>query len=60
MGIMHKAGNGRFHDRYALIDQELWHFGSTVGGGYPLLSSVSRGWIGHVSDFETLFLNWWG
>ena len=33
-----------FHDRFAIVDSELWHFGSTVGGGYPGLTAVSRGW----------------
>lgn len=47
------------HDRYALIDYELWHFGSTVGGGYPHLSSASRGWFNHAEAFSWLFENWW-
>lgn len=32
------------HDRFAITDDELWHFGSTVGGGYPGLTAASRGW----------------
>ena len=47
------------HDRYVLVDDELWHFGSTVGGGHPELSSASRGWFNHVEDFSVLFKNWW-
>ncbi len=32
------------HDRFAIIDNELWHFGATVGGLHPGLSAASRGW----------------
>lgn len=32
------------HDRFAIVDGELWHFGATVGGGHPNLNAVSRGW----------------
>jgi hypothetical protein len=53
-------GRDGFHDRYALVDDDLWHFGSTVGGADTLLSSASRGWADHAADFGTLFLNWWG
>jgi hypothetical protein len=31
------------HDRFAIIDCELWHFGATVGGGYAGLTAVSHG-----------------
>jgi hypothetical protein len=57
-GIDIKGRDGGFHDRYALVDQDLWHFGSTVGGGHCSLSSVSRGWAHHATDFETLFRAW--
>lgn len=32
------------HDRFAIIDDELWHFGGTVGGFNSKLSVASRGW----------------
>ena len=32
------------HDRFAIIDDELWHFGATVGGLHPDVSATSRGW----------------
>lgn len=32
------------HDRFAIVDDEFWHFGATVGGLYPGLSAASRGW----------------
>lgn len=32
------------HDRFAIIDDELWHFGATVGGFHSLVSAASRGW----------------
>lgn len=32
------------HDRFAIIDDELWHFGATVGGLHELVNAASRGW----------------
>ena len=30
------------HDRFAIIDSELLHFGSTVGGLHPDVSAATR------------------
>ncbi|EIU7148983.1 TPA: hypothetical protein ACXOGI_003892 [Pseudomonas aeruginosa] len=32
------------HDRFAIIDDELWHFGATVGGFHRDVNAASRGW----------------
>ena len=32
------------HDRFAIIDDELWHFGATVGGLHSLVNAATRGW----------------
>ncbi|MBP3819166.1 MAG: hypothetical protein J6H31_12790 [Butyrivibrio sp.] len=32
------------HDRFAVLDDEIWHFGGTVGGINPQLTAYSRGW----------------
>jgi hypothetical protein len=32
------------HDRFAIVDNELWHFGGTVGGFQASVSAASRGW----------------
>jgi phosphatidylserine/phosphatidylglycerophosphate/cardiolipin synthase-like enzyme len=38
-------GNCNFiHDRFAIIDDELWHFGGTAGGFQATVSAASRGW----------------
>ncbi|MDA8500449.1 MULTISPECIES: hypothetical protein [unclassified Citrobacter] len=42
--IREKMDNDLIHDRFAIIDDELWHFGATVGGFHTSLSAVSRGW----------------
>jgi hypothetical protein len=36
------------HDRFAIVDNELWHFGATVGGFHNQVNAASRGW--HVDD----------
>ena len=32
------------HDRFAIVDNDLWHFGSTVGGGHRGLTAASGPW----------------
>ena len=32
------------HDRFAIVDGGLWHFGSTVGGGSRELTAASGPW----------------
>jgi hypothetical protein len=51
--------NDFVHDRFALVDDDLWHFGSTVGGGYHRVSAASRGWTGRALEFQVLFQNLW-
>lgn len=44
------------HDRFAIIDDELWHFGATVGGFHASVNAASRGWSatdsGAIEFFE--------
>lgn len=39
-----KAASFDIHDRFALLDNEIWHFGGTVGGVNAHLTAYSRGW----------------
>jgi hypothetical protein len=47
------------HDRFAIIDDDLWHFGGTVGGFHASVSAASRGWRasehGAVEFFELIW-----
>lgn len=49
----------RIHDRFAIVDDELWHFGGTVGGFNSKFSAASRGWdaekLGAVSFFDEVW-----
>lgn len=47
------------HDRFALVDDDLWHFGSTVGGGHHLFSAASRGWYERGFELQQVFDNVW-
>ena len=40
------------HDRFAWMDGEIWHFGSTVGGIKPHVTAYSRGWFDHDCRFK--------
>ena len=47
------------HDRFAIIDDDLWHFGATVGGLHWRLNAATRGWPaeqhGAVQFFEDVW-----
>lgn len=47
------------HDRFAIVDDELWHFGATVGGFHADVSAASRGWRasdhGAIDFFEEIW-----
>ena len=38
------------HDRFAVVDGELWHFGGTVGGVLAAFTAQSRGWSAHDTE----------
>lgn len=47
------------HDRFAVIDDELWHFGATVGGFHASVNAASRGWpAGATGAIEFFELAW--
>ncbi len=47
------------HDRFAVVDDELWHFGGTTGGFQASISAASRGWRaedhGAIDFFEEIW-----
>ncbi len=47
------------HDRFAVTDNELWHFGGTVGGLHQDLTAVSRGWDASNHRFLYFFDELW-
>ena len=40
------------HDRFALLDEEIWHFGWTVCGVGHTLNAYSRGWNDRNGKFK--------
>lgn len=47
------------HDRFAIIDRELWHFGATVGGLHERVNAASRGWDAVIHDAVRFFNEAW-
>lgn len=47
------------HDRFAIIDNELWHFGATVGGLHSLVNAATRGWDANAHDAVRFFNDAW-
>jgi hypothetical protein len=57
---MHLTQSCNFiHDRFAIVDDELWHFGGTAGGFQATVSAASRGWRasdhGAIDFFEEIW-----
>jgi hypothetical protein len=48
------------HDRFAIIDNELWHFGATVGGLHSHVNAATRGWDAEARDAVRFFNEAWG
>jgi hypothetical protein len=47
------------HDRFSIIDNELWHFGATVGGLHHLVNAATRGWNAEAHDAVRFFNDAW-
>jgi len=47
------------HDRFAIIDDELWHFGATVGGFHAQVSAATRGWRASDHNTDAFFESAW-
>ena len=47
------------HDRFAVVDSALWHFGSTVGGGYRGLTAASGPWPENETRGKLFFEECW-
>lgn len=47
------------HDRFAIIDEELWHFGATVGGFHRDVNAASRGWSADAHKAVQFFDTAW-
>lgn len=47
------------HDRFAIVDGALWHFGSTVGGGHPGLTAASGPWSATKTRAKEFFEECW-
>lgn len=57
---MHLTQNCNFiHDRFAIVDDELWHFGGTAGGFQASVSATSRGWRAAVHGAIDFFEEIW-
>lgn len=54
-----KRDFGYVHDRFAIVDDELWHFGATVGGLHEELSAATRGWDSEQHDALRFFNDAW-
>lgn len=47
------------HDRFAVVDDELWHFGATVGGLHHKVNAATRGWDAVSAQAERFFNEVW-
>lgn len=48
------------HDRFAVVDDQLWHFGATVGGAHRSVNAFSFGWDAAAARAKEFFEEVWG
>lgn len=56
---LHKEPSTDIHDRFAIVDNELWHFGADVGGAHLSINAASRGWNAEERGAVRFFDNVW-
>lgn len=44
------------HDRFAIMDGEIWHCGAAIGGMHGALNAVSRGWFDEKGRLKNFFI----
>lgn len=47
------------HDRFCIVDEELFHFGGTVGGSVPHLTAATFGWCASTHEADRFFSRLW-
>ena len=57
--FLNGADQEMVHDRFALVDDDLWHWGASVGGLHRGIHAVSHGWSDAAPGFRDLFLDLW-
>jgi len=56
---LNKQTSSLIHDRFAIVDNVLWHFGSDVGGRDAALNAVSFGWDADITHAKSFFWELW-
>ncbi len=56
IGKLIDAGSIHIHDRFAIMDGEIWHCGAAVGGMHGSLNALSRGWLDKDNQLYEFFL----
>jgi hypothetical protein len=58
---LHKAAHDllEIHDRYAIVDDVLWHCGATIGGLHHCINAISYGWSAHETKAVEFFERLW-
>ena len=59
MNSLDKHRYPHLHDRFAVVDGALWHFGSTVGGGHPGLTAATGPWPADQTCAKQFFEQCW-
>ena len=44
------------HDRFAIMDGEIWHCGASICGMHAALNAVSRGWVDEEGKLMEFFM----
>lgn len=50
------SGRGAVHDRFAIMNGEIWHCGASICGMHSALNAVSRGWVDKDDKLKDFFM----
>ena len=54
-----RGGVPDIHDRYAIVDDVLWHCGATIGGLHHSINAMSYGWSARDTRAIEFFQRLW-
>ena len=52
--VLELRNGDNVHDRFAIMDGEIWHCGASIGGTHPSLNALTHGWKDENNAFRNL------
>lgn len=53
--VLELRNGDNVHDRFAIMDGEIWHCGASIGGTHPSLNALTHGWKDENNALRNFF-----